>query len=124
MMLETEIFLIDPDITGISCAGRFTLGTRLSETEAMITQLIHDGARKVIIDLTHVEFVDSAGLGLLMHTFGTLEQYGGHLRIAGPAAQAKRLFHITHTGPILAVDPDLITSVKKLQGEETNAATP
>ncbi len=122
MMLETEIFQIDPDITGVSCAGRFTLGTRLSETEALLKQLIHDGARKLVIDLTHVEFVDSAGLGLLMHTFGILEQHGGQMRVAGPGAQAKRLFHITHTGPILAVDPDLVTSVKKLQGEGETAA--
>ena len=117
MMLETELFAIEPDITGISCAGRFTLGTRLSETEAMINQLIADGVRKMVLDLTHVEFLDSAGLGVIMHTFGTLEQMGGLLRVAGPSQQVRRLLHITHTEPILAVDPDLVSSVRKLQGD-------
>jgi anti-sigma B factor antagonist len=117
MMLETEIFQIEPDITGISCAGRFTMGTRLSQTEALINNLINEGTRKLVIDLTHVEFVDSAGLGVIMHTFGTLEQQGGQLRVAGPSGQVQRLLSITHTGPILSVDPDLVTSVRKLQGQ-------
>jgi anti-sigma B factor antagonist len=115
MMLETEVFQFEPDITGVSCAGRFTLGTRLSETEALFNSLIQQGARKLVLDLTHVEFVDSAGLGIIMHIFGEISQQGGHFRIAGANAQVRRLFEITHTKAILAIDPDLVTSVTKLQ---------
>jgi anti-sigma B factor antagonist len=122
MMLETEIFQIDPDITGVSCAGRFTMGTRLSQAEAMLNSLIWEGTRKLVLDLTHVEFVDSAGLGVIMHVFGELEQLGGRMRVAGASGQALRLFQITHTEPILAIDPDLVTSVKKLQADEASAA--
>ena len=43
MMLETEVFKFEPDITGISCAGRFTLGNRLSEMEGLVTSLIRTG---------------------------------------------------------------------------------
>lgn len=123
MMLETEVFQIEPDITGVSCAGRFTMGTRLRETEDLLNSLIWEGSRKLVLDLTHVEFIDSAGLGVIMHVFGELEQMGGKMRIAGASGQALRLFHITHTGPMLSVDPDLVTSVKKLQGEEADATT-
>ena len=87
MMLETEVFQFDPDITGVSCAGRFTLGTRLSETEALFNSLIQQGARKLVLDLTHVEFVDSAGLGIIMHIFGEIGQRGGHFRVAGASDQ-------------------------------------
>lgn len=122
MILETEVFTFEPDITGISCAGRFTLGTRLSETEGLINALIANGVRKLVLDLTHVEFVDSAGLGIIMHASGGIQQCGGRLRIAGANEQVRRLFEITHTGSILALDTDLVTSVKKLQGEETKNA--
>jgi len=121
MILETEVFQLAPDITGISCSGRFTLGTRLSETEGLINALMEKGTRKLVLDLTHVEFVDSAGLGLIMRAFGEIEQNGGQLRIAGPNDQVRRLFEITHTHAILAVDPDLVTSVQKLQGGEAAA---
>lgn len=123
MMLETEVFQFEPDITGISCAGRFTMGTRLSETEALIQSLLQQGTRKLVLDLTHVEFVDSAGLGIIMRTFGEMGERGGHFRIAGANEQAQRLFHITHTAAILPVDADLVTSVQKLQeGEAAGTA--
>ncbi|MGB8886336.1 MAG: STAS domain-containing protein [Candidatus Korobacteraceae bacterium] len=122
MMLEFEIFQFEPDITGISCAGRFTLGTRLSEVEAMIQSLIQQGSRKLVLDLTHVEFVDSAGLGIIMRIFGEMGQHGGQFRIAGAGDQVRRLFNITHTAPILAIDPDLVTSVKKLQEKQAASA--
>src|SRR5208282_5378181 len=112
MILETEIFQFEPDITGISCAGRFTLGNRLSEMEGLVNSLIADGVRKLVLDLTHVEFVDSAGLGVIMRAFGEIEQAGGQLRIAGASEQVQRLFNITHTGAILTLDPDLVTSVR------------
>ena len=122
MILETEVFQFPPDVTGISCFGRFTLGTRLSETEGLINSLIENGRRKLVLDLTHVEFVDSAGLGIIMRASGEIEQRGGQLRIAGPNDQVRRLFEITHTHAILAVDPDLVTSVQMLQGGGEAAA--
>jgi len=115
MMLETEVFDIEPDITVVSCAGRFTLGTQLRLTESMINTLIQRGARKLVIDLTHTEVVDSAGLGFLMHVFGEMEQLGGWLRVSGSNERVNNLFQITHTNGILILDPDLMTSVKKLQ---------
>jgi anti-sigma B factor antagonist len=122
MMLETEVFKFEPDIVGISCAGRFTLGNRLSEMEALVNSLLEDGTRKLVLDLTHVEFVDSAGLGVIMRAFGEIEQLGGQLRICGSNDQVQRLFNITHTGKILTIDPDLVTSVKKLQEGSAQAA--
>jgi anti-sigma B factor antagonist len=122
MLLATEVFHFEPDITGISCSGRFTLGTRLSETEAMVQTLLDQGVRKLVLDLTHVDFVDSAGLGIIMRIYGEMTERGGHFRIAGPHEQVRRLFDITHTSAILALDDDLVTSVQKLQ--ESQAASP
>jgi anti-sigma B factor antagonist len=115
MMLETEVFDIEPDITVVSCAGRFTLGTQLRLTESMINTLIQKGARKLVVDLTHTEIVDSAGLGMLMHVFGELEQIGGTMRVAGANDRVANLFALTHTNGILTLDRDLMTSVKKLK---------
>jgi anti-anti-sigma factor len=115
MILQTEIFQLEPDITSISCAGRFTMGTRLRETEATIQSLIEQGVRKLILDLTHVEVVDSAGLGVIMRAFGEVGERGGLFRIAGTNEQVMRLLNITHTASLLAVDADVATSVEKLQ---------
>ena len=115
MLLSTEVFHFEPDITGVSCSGRFTLGTRLSETEAMMQTMLDEGVRKLVLDLTHVDFVDSAGLGIIMRISGEMNERGGHFRISGPHEQVRRLFDITRTSAILLVDADLVTSVQKLQ---------
>jgi len=115
MMLETEVFEIEPDITVVSCAGRFTLGTQLRLTESMINTLLQKGVRKLVVDLTNTEIVDSAGLGVLMHLFGEVEQLGGKMRVAGANERIANMFHVTHTDGILALDADLMSSVKKLK---------
>jgi len=121
MILTTEVLQFDHGVTGISCYGRFTMGTRLSETEGLINSLIENGTRKVVLDLTHVDFVDSAGLGIIVRAFGEIEQRGGKFRIAGPPPQVRRLLEITHTLPILHVDPDLTTSVQMLTSDNAAA---
>ena len=117
MMLETEVFQVEPDITVLSCAGRFTMGTRLSETEALSNSLVAKGTRKLVLDLTHAEIVDSAGLGVIMHMSALLEQSGGRFRICGANERVRHLLSITHTDMLLAADADLETSVSQLSAE-------
>jgi anti-sigma B factor antagonist len=122
MMLETELFRLEPDITVLSCAGRFTMGTRLKQTEAMGESLVADGARKLVLDLTHTETVDSAGLGVIMHLSAQLEQAGGAFRICGANERICHLLSVTHTDSILAHDPDLESSVRHLAGDSKDRA--
>jgi len=122
MMLETELFRVEPDITVLSCAGRFTMGTRLKQTEAMGDQLVGDGVRKFVLDLTHTEIVDSAGLGVIMHLSALMEQAGGAFRICGANERIQHLLSITHTDSILHHDPDLESSVRNLGGDPQNMA--
>jgi anti-sigma B factor antagonist len=117
MMLETELFRVEPDITVLACAGKFTMGTRLKETEVLSDSLIADGTRKLVLDLTHTEMVDSAGLGVIMHMSASLEQAGGAFRICGANERIQHLLSITHTDALLAHDDDLESSVRNLGGE-------
>jgi anti-anti-sigma factor len=122
MMLETDVFRLEPDITVLACAGRFTMGTRLSETEALSDHLVREGARKFVLDLTHTEMVDSAGLGVIMHISSALEQAKGRFRICGANERILHLLTVTHTDALLAHDADLETSVQKLGGDSEMAS--
>ena len=117
MMLETEVFRVEPDITVLACAGKFTMGTRLSETEVLGDSMVAEGTRKLILDLTHTELVDSAGLGIIMHMSASLEQAGGRFRICGANERVRHLLSTTHTDSLLAQDADLETSVRNLGSE-------
>lgn len=121
MMLETELFRVEPDITVLACAGKFTMGTRLKQTEAQTDSLIADGVRKLVLDLTHTDMVDSAGLGVIMHMSASLEQAGGQFRICGANERIQHLLSITHTDALLAHDDTLENCVRNLGGEAAPA---
>jgi anti-sigma B factor antagonist len=121
MMLQTEVFRLDPDVTVISCSGRFTMGNRLKETETLCDTLIAEGVRKMVLDLTYVDVVDSAGLGVIMHVSGSLEQHGGLLRLCGLGERVRHLLAITHTDTLLAIDDHVDVSVSELHGRAQSA---
>ncbi len=123
MMLETELFRVEPDITVLACAGKFTMGTRLKQTEALGDSLVSEGVRKLVLDLTHTEAVDSAGLGVIMHMSAELEQAGGAFRICGANERVRHLLSVTHTDAILAHDPDLESSVRHMSESPASSAT-
>ncbi len=122
MMLETDLFRVEPDITVLACAGKFTMGTRLKETELLSDSLIVEGTRKLVLDLTHTDMVDSAGLGVIMHMSASLEQVGGKFRICGANERVLHLLSTTHTDALLPHDEDLESSVRKLAGEAATGA--
>ena len=123
-MLETELLRVEPDITVVACAGKFTMGTRLKQMEAQTDSLIADGVRKLVLDLTHTEMVDSAGLGVIMHMSASLEQVRGKFRICGANERIRHLLSITHTDSLLAHDGDLESSVRNLGGDSITATAP
>ena len=84
--------------------GRITLGSSLSLVDSQVRSLISNGARKVLFDLSEVESVDSAGLGMLVYTYGSLCSKGGALRLCGVAPRILSLLELTKMNTLLAID--------------------
>jgi len=88
----------------VALAGPMTLGSSLKLADAQIQTAIADGVTKMVIDLTGVDYVDSAGLGMLVFTYGTLNEKGGSLRLCGVAARVMSLLKLTKTDTFLVID--------------------
>src|ERR1700678_4304934 len=82
MILDLSKRHIEPDITVFELRGRLALGNRLSEAEHSIRTELQSGCRKLLLDLGGLEFIDSAGLGLLVMCAGQMEQTGGRMCVA------------------------------------------
>jgi anti-sigma B factor antagonist len=107
MILEADLERVDPITAVFRLTGRMTLGMRLRETESKISDIADHGIEKLILDLSGIEFVDSAGLGALMIIYGNMKVRGGQLRLVAPAARVLDLLKLTHTDSILPIDPNL-----------------
>ena len=64
-------------------------------------------SERLILDLSGIEFLDSAGLGVLMILYGNMKVRGGQLRIVAPGAKVLDVLKLTHTDSILPIDPTL-----------------
>jgi anti-sigma B factor antagonist len=111
MILDAEIDRVNLTTAVVRLTGRMTLGTRLREIEAKISELSDHGIQKLIIDLSGIEFADSAGLGFIMFLYGKMKTAGGQLRIVTPGPRLLELFSMTHTDSILTIDPDLASAM-------------
>jgi anti-sigma B factor antagonist len=120
MVTESKIRKIEPDITVVEISGRLALGNILVSLEYSMRRLIEEGAKKVIVDLSGLENIDSAGIGVLVACNGLMEQGGGQMRVAGARGPVARAFDIVHMDRIAALDPDLEAAQSNLAAGGTN----
>ncbi len=99
----------------VTLEGRMTLGSSLSLVESQVRSAINGGAHRMVLDLTGVEFIDSAGLGMLIHVYGSLCGKDGALRLCGVAPRILSFLELTKTNTLLAIDPTLEDSLAALR---------
>ena len=90
------------DITVLTLKGRLTLGESNLVREK-ITQLSAAGRAKVVIDLSHVEYIDSTGLGILVICFTSLKKLGGALKLVNPNKRNVELLLLTKLHTVFEV---------------------
>ncbi len=112
---------MEPDITVLEISGRLQLGNLLQSVESSIRALLDGGARKLVIDLTGLNTIDSSGIGMLVSCSGQMEQRGGQMRVVGSHGDVARVFDMVHMHRILPLDADLASACRHLSGSATSA---
>jgi anti-anti-sigma factor len=89
------------DVTVFRLTGPFTLATLFS-----FQATLRDPALKsVIIDLSGVPYMDSAGLGVLLSHFATSQRTHNSYALVGIVPRVHTVFEITHTDTLLPIFP-------------------
>lgn len=75
---------------------------------AAVSSAIAEGRVRVVVNLAHVDFMDSSGLGALISGLKSARQAGGDLRIAAPNPQVSMVLQLSNLDRVLSVrsDPD------------------
>lgn len=111
-ILKTHV--VEPDITVVELVGRLHLGNTLTYMETSIKRLITEGCRKMVLDLTQLGFIDSAGVGMLISCNGEMDSAGGALRIAGAHGPIAKTFEVVHMSRIVGLDTDVASACAEL----------
>ena len=114
MIVDMVTHELSPGITAISFTGRLVLGNRLTDVEQAIREKIKQGSRKLVLDFSGLNFMDSAGIGLLAMCLGILEREGGKLLVAGATGHVEELLELTHLNRLVGMYPDSASAHRAL----------
>jgi anti-sigma B factor antagonist len=103
MLLQIEEHQLDGGITLVAMSGRLALGRESQRIETLVDELAKKGARKVIFDLHQVEYIDSAGIGLLALASGKTKEAGGKLVVVSGSGRVLEMLKLTQMTAVLTV---------------------
>ena len=83
-----------PDGVVLKLHGELDISTA-AELERQLPAFDQDGFGRLLIDLEHVEFMDSTGLALIVRAAQGAEMSGYQLHLRSGSRQVQRLFELT-----------------------------
>jgi anti-anti-sigma factor len=83
------------EMTILKCSGRIVRG----EETALLCAAVQQQQRDIILDLSEVDAVDAAGIGLLV----TLQAAGYYLTLMNPAAHVREILRVTKLDTVIEI---------------------
>ncbi|MFS0885594.1 STAS domain-containing protein [Aeromicrobium sp. 179-A 4D2 NHS] len=87
-------------VTVLQCDGRLTM-VAAPRLRTVLDETVADGGHRIVVDLSATTFVDSSGLGALVHGLKATRLAGGDLRIAGAPDQVLSVLRLTNLDRVL-----------------------
>jgi len=97
-----KLFYLDDGAILLECQYKLDMSNSL-KIESVISDLIKNNHRDIIIDLNKVEILDSSGIGLLVVVNKRLKKIDGTLKIANLNEQLKQMFFTMHIDKLLEI---------------------
>jgi anti-sigma B factor antagonist len=83
------------DVHILDISGKITLGKPTTAIRHTISDLLENGGKKIVLNLTEVNYIDSSGIGELVRTYTTVTQQGKQLILLNLTKKVKELLVIT-----------------------------
>lgn len=103
MLLQIAERKIEPDIAVIELTGKLALGPESQRIEAMVEEYAQKGILRVILDMSLVDYIDSAGIGVMALSSGRIKEAGGKLAVVAPEGRVLHLLKLTQLNTIVTV---------------------
>jgi anti-anti-sigma factor len=79
----------------ITISGRLALGGETEKLNAAVNALLQKDQKKVVLDITGLDYVDSSGVGMLVSCLTNVKKAGGELKVVGANQRIRRIFTMT-----------------------------
>jgi anti-sigma B factor antagonist len=95
----------------LALKGRLVLGEESIGLRSTVETLLASGATRIVMNLEHVDYVDSAGLGALIELHRKTKAGGGTLKLCNLRPNLKHALEIARLLPIFETCPSETAAV-------------
>jgi len=95
--------------------GRIVLGEATTTLREALQNLVSQGQKKILLNLSEVSYIDSSGLGALVSGYTTITSQSGQLKLLNLTAKVKDLLQITKLLTVFEVFTDEAAAVRSFQ---------
>ena len=112
LLLQIEKTVVEPDIALVAITGRVQLGRESQRLEWLIDELVATTQKKVVFDISQLDYLDSYGIGIFVTSCGKIEAAGGELRIACVQPKVEQLMRVTKLHRLMQFHPTVADAVR------------
>ncbi len=91
------------DVVIVDFKGRLAVGVGDEVLPHVISEILDEGHKKILLNLSDMDYIDSNGLGELVHSLRTSQRYGASLRLLKPQDRVAKTLRLSNLLPIFDV---------------------
>lgn len=107
MLMEMSHKEIAPGTVVITLAGKLWMGPESEKIVTLVEELLRQGKRTIIFDLSGVVAIDSTGIGRFISSYNKVGAVDGDLRMAGATGHVFQTFHVSLLDTVFRFFPTL-----------------
>jgi anti-sigma B factor antagonist len=96
----------------MACAGQIILGEASSAFRNTLRELLQQGAKKLVIDMSEVTYLDSTGIGELVGAYTSAHNVQAQIKLSGLPQKIHDLLQITRLDTIFEIAVDRAAAVR------------
>ena len=107
-------------ITIVDIKGRIVLGEESAKLRQLVADLVGKGQRKILLNLVHVNYIDSSGLGSLVSSLARVRMYDGELKLLNLTKRVHEMMQVTKLNTVFEIMDDeavAVSSFRQSAGE-------
>ena len=116
-MMHIESRAFGP-VTVLDCAGDFTDGEDVGRLKSHVNLMCQRGSPRVVLNMSHVTYLNSVGLGGIVQTFKRLSDAGGELLVYGLQPNIRNTLTMTRLLQLF-VELESLDEIISVLGEAT-----
>ena len=100
------------DVALLTLTGEITLDDGDLAFGRHVSQMIADGKRRIVVDLSGITYIDSAGVGMMVDRSKRVSEQGGSMRLARLTARSHHLLAMLKLKFVFEIYDDVDAAVR------------